>query len=241
MRICKILGLGLMASALMAPVAYGKTYDAISQFSSVTNTDKQVWSYRYGSRVEGETNTYTLLPKVHKEKGWLDIDNHPYKLPQWYLKGPKGTILPGISGNTATVGDQGFNLHRDDGDGPVYLGGKSLVLNPGGTDGTHDVVLSFRAPKSGLVEVDYQFTDIDCHGGNGIAWYIDVDGASGHTTAASGTLDSDSNSCEPEQYDEIIDDAIVSLSKGDRLNLVVDSNGSDAQFDRTQVRATVRY
>ena len=219
-----ILG-AIALAALAAPAAQAKTYNAVAQYSAVSNTDTQHWSYRYSTGARD--GNYALLPLASTDAAdWQNDGGTTVPLDYW---SNPGFNYPLISANTTRK-----RLHRDYGYGNVYLAPKSLFIDPG----YQVAVVSFLSPKRGTATVTYSFTDIDCHGGNGIDWYVDKN--SGLTRdLASGVLAS--TNCDDTQYATTgVQQLQVKVRKGDRINFIIDDAG-DYTFDSSAMTATVSF
>src|SRR5205085_12132466 len=149
-----------------------------------------------------------LLPLASTDTRWQD--NGGTSVPLHFWSNP-GFNYPLISANTTRK-----RLHRDyNGFGNVYLAPKSLFVDPG----YQVAVVSFLSPKSGTATVSYSFTDIDCHGGNGINWHVDKNSGL-KTDLASGFLQS--TRCTDTRYATTGAHSLqVAVRKGDRINFVI--------------------
>ena len=223
-----LVGAVLIALAAAAPAVEAKTYDAVSGYSAASNTETQRWSYRSSQSGQLDGN-YTLLPKASTDTNWKNGAGNTVTLNYW---SNPGFFYPLISANTAKG-----RLHRDYGHGPVYLPAKSIFVDPG----TQIAVLSFRSPTTGAATVDFSFTDIDCHGGNGINVYVIKDSAGVETSLYGGSVFSDSSHCAASKYASTGAQSVpVSLKKGDRITFIVGNNG-DYSYDSTAITASVSF
>jgi hypothetical protein len=213
--------------ALLVVGAQAQTYNAADQFSTTTNTDTSRWSYRYNTTGTRDGN-YMLLPyNVSTGATWYDWGKG-ILLPPWFSQSDSSNG-PCIYANQLSI-----PLISNFGFGPIVLPARSIGANPSTTSDVGDTVLSFLVPKAGTVTVTYSFTDIDPYGGNGINWYIDLDsGAAGDLY--SGTVDS-----TPGHVGTAAGSFQLSVSQGDRLNFVIDSN-NNYDFDTTALRVTIAY
>jgi hypothetical protein len=126
-------------------------------------------------------------------------------------------------------------IKTNNGYGPVVLPKLSIGEHPSTSSPVGDTVLSFLAPKTGLATVTYSFTDIDPYGGNGIDWYVDLN------SGVNGDLFSGTLYSTPGHIDSTGTRRFqMNLSKGDRLNFIIDSN-NNFYFDSTALRAIVTY
>jgi hypothetical protein len=225
MHITRAILAAVALAALAAPAAQAKTYNAVAQYSAVSNTDTQHWSYRYSTGARD--GNYALLPLASTDTRWQTDGGATAPLDFW---SNPGFNYPLISANTTRK-----RLHRDyNGFGNVYLAPNLLFIDPG----YQIAVISFLSPRRGTATVTYSFTDIDCHGGNGIAWYVDKN--SGLTRdLASGSLTS--TNCDDTQYATTeIRSLQVKGGKGDRINFVID-NAGDSSADSSAMTATVGF
>lgn len=213
-------------AALAAGAAQGKTYDAVAQFSPAANTETQTWTYRY-SQSGTRDGHYTLLPHVDEDDAdWLTDRGKAVPVFTWDTDGPS---YPFIGANTTNK-----NLHRNYCCGDVVLPARSMFEDPG----TQIGVLSFLSPRKGVATVTYSFTDIDCHGGNGIEWYVDKN------SGLKKDLDSgflQSTACDFSQYATTgLKTLHVRVKRGDRINFIID-NAGDYTFDSSAFTADVSF
>lgn len=221
---------GLSAMPLTAAQAKTKlTYDAVKQYSSSSNTEKQRWTYRFSSSGQRDGN-YALLPETF-------TDDNEWQLPDGsfatlYFWDNTNRQYPYVSANET---DQ--MLARTNGCcGPVYLPPKHLFIDTG----SQMTVLSFLAPMTGTISVAYSFTHIDCHGGNGINWYVDKNSGL-KKDLAHGSVYTLEIYCDPSQYATAKGTIKrVKVKKGDRINFIEDNNG-DSLFDSSAVTAKIKY
>lgn len=222
MRI-ELLFIATTIGTLVAPALPARTFDAVAQFSATSNTETQTWSYRY-SESGLRDGAYTLLPEVTPVDLWQTDDGTTVTLSLW---NNPDLVYPVISANTTTT-----RLHRNYCCGNVYLAPRSIFVDPG----TQVAVLSFLAPTGGQATVTYSFTDIDCHGGNGINWYVDKNSGL-QRDLASGFLQS--TNCDDSQYATTgLQTLSVRVKKGDRINFIIE-NAGDYFFDSSELTATI--
>ncbi|HEY1708946.1 MAG TPA: hypothetical protein VGG10_11830 [Rhizomicrobium sp.] len=219
------ISISLLAGAailLIAGSAEAAKYDAAQQFSAASNVGSMQWTYRYNTT--GTRNgVYTLLPDMTSDTRWTTTTNGKKKhitVPFW-----DGGDFPSLSGNPTTL-----KRTANFGFGKVNWPGDTIYMHPAATG---DVVLSFIAPKSGTIVINYAFSDIDPYGGNGVHWYIDKN-AGTQGDLASGTLSAPANPATgPVQM-------TVNVTKHDRINFIIDANG-DNSFDSTTIKAIIAY
>ena len=208
---------------LAAPALHSRIFDAVAEFSATSNTETQTWSYRY-SESGLRDGAYTLLPEVIPVDVWQTDNGTAVTLSVWYNP---DLGYPAISANRTNA-----RLHRDYCCGNVYLAPRSIFVDPG----TQVAVLSFLAPIGGQTTVTYSFTDIDCHGGNGINWYVDKNSGL-QRDLASGFLQS--INCDDSQYATTgLQTLSVRVKRGDRINFIIE-NGGDYTFDSSELTATI--
>jgi hypothetical protein len=210
----QIIGLGAASFLLtLSSVSSAAViYDAISDFSTSNNSDTTRWSYRY-STTSTRDGVYELLPTYGSATGSFS----PSQPGAWYQ-----TIhdFPHLGVNQA-------------GSDVTYTGGlpftwkKDTMLIHPSNDGL--VVLSWLSPATTLIDLDWSIVDIDANGGNGVAWFVEVNGPS--NTLASGTI-VNGGSLLPQAMDN------VQMQAGDRVNFIVWANGNNG-WDSTNLFATV--
>ena len=199
-----------LAAALPCLAAQAATYNFEVDFSTTVNDDSSIWSYRYQAEGLVRDGVYELLPNATPDISGIPGFNG------WQAPG----VLPQVVKNTtpATVRDAG-NM--------IVPPGQSVV-HP--ADGQLAVV-SWLAPASGTVRVDFRFTDLDAGCGEGIAWYVDKGDEFG--TLAAGTI--------PNGGDSGLQTvATLTLAAGERVNFIVDPNGTYA-CDSTRLFAEITY
>ena len=209
-----------------ASPASADTYRFEDDFSLAVNSDASVWSYRFQSN--GAPNNlardgdYELLPNAVSDldgltglSGWRFINN------------PVFAGLPQVARNFSS--SEVFN-------------GVSLRVPPGQCllhpSVAQLVVVTWRAPRAGVVRVDFRFTDLDVSpnpADNGVLWYVDKGGSAGNLAGDVLVSGGDSGVQTLPQ---------VSVAAGDRLHFVVDPNGSAIEnlyYDSTRLWAEITY
>jgi hypothetical protein len=220
--------IGLVLTFL-AVGAHAQTYNAATGFSTKTNTDTSLWSYRYNTTGTRDGN-YTLLPYVERwGYQWYNDQGEKIVKFGWFAQPSNGTY-PGICANKrATPITTYYGSHR------IVLPKRSIFEHPSTISTVGDTVLSFLVPTSGTVTVKFRFTDIDPYGGNGINWYVDLNSEingdlySGRVHSHSGHIATTGTRSFQ-----------IAVVEGDRLNFVIDSDG-EFHYDSTAVKAIVAY
>ena len=217
----KVLALAALAGLWTGGASHAATvFNLENDFSPATNSPTGVWSYRYQN--DGLPNNlvrdgnYELLPDPvtssaggATESGWA------------YVNSPTWPGLPlvakNISGTTYTSGS-------------LIIPAGQIVVHP---SVAQLVAVSWLAPSNDTVAVSFRFSDLDNAGANpadnGISWYVDHGDAFSNLAAGSFAPGGDSG---------LITISNVSVTAGDRLNFVVDPQGSEPQsiyFDSTRV------
>jgi hypothetical protein len=188
-----------------------KVFDAVADFSSTTNADSSVWSYRYQNGLTRNGN-YSLLPAYGSDviETWTPTDPDAWRV-QSYLP------AIGVNRTGADVTIIGTGLTWPAGAMLVHPGSGQLVI------------LTWTAPSEATAAIDFSFRSLHAACGNGIAWFVERNNDGG--TLASGSLVSGVSSGDRNL-------AGVRLHAGDRINFVVDPN-SDFVCDSTELTATV--
>jgi hypothetical protein len=201
----------LMISGIFVTSSYaGTMFSAVDDFSNTTNTEKTVWSYRFAND-QLRDDSYALLTTNSDP---LPVWNPP--TPFWHT----GTgDVPGVGVNRSGA--------------PIPINGSPVFSWPDETVWMHPgnsglAVVSRSSPTSTAVDVQFSFSDMDPNGGNGVLWFVDLGDSSGNL--ASGTLSGGGSGLQKL--------TIISMTAGDRLNFVIDSNGNEF-FDSTEFTATV--
>jgi hypothetical protein len=208
-RICTVALFSLLASQAQAT-----SYDAVADFSRLTNTDTSTWSYRYQTGTMRDGN-YTLLPTFTDAAGtWIPSNPGAWTLvgtiPEIGVNqtGSDATFVPGPGSKAFTWPNNTMSVHP--GPGPADL-----------------VVLSWLSPASSLLNINFSFSSLDPNGGNGIAWFVDL-----NATDLSWGSYPDGGASGMMTLNNIF------VNAGDRINFIVDPNG-DFFFDSTQVTAMI--
>ena len=199
--------------SLLASQARATSYDAVTDFSSSTNTDTSTWSYRYQTGTVRD-GIYPLLPMFTAAVGMWS----PMNPGAWTLEGTIPEIGVNQTGSDAT-------FVPGPGSGPFTWPKNTMSVHPGPAE---LVVLSFLSPSTSFFNIDFSFSDLDPNGNNGgIAWFVDLNttnlsmGSFGNG-GASGMMNLNN----------------IFVNAGDRINFIVDPNG-DFFFDSTQVTAMI--
>ncbi len=196
-----------------APSSAGAThtYDVVADFSTTSNSDTSVWSYRYQIGFARDGN-YLLLsgygPDVIEQ--WTPIDPGA-----WRAQG----YLPAIGVNATTSDDSII------GTGLTWPRGAMLV-HPN-YDGL--VVLTWRSPSAAVVTVEFSFTSLHRVCGDGIDWFVEHN--SDTATMGSGSLDPGGSTGTRRLTG-------VRVQAGDRINFIVGPRAGYA-CDSTQLTATI--
>jgi hypothetical protein len=207
-----ILGLSLATSPASADIIF----DAAADFSTTTNTDASAWSYRYSNDLNRD-GSYFLLPTFGPAFNTWSPSNPGF----WNVS---GSFLPYVGVNR-TAGDLTYRT------GPAFtLPSGAMLIHPGTSLNPGMVVVSWLAQQSGLYDLAFRYSDLDPNGGDGVAWFVDVNGAP-RTLASGSYLDGGGSGMRNLSG--------VSVVAGDRINFVV-STGPSVFFDSTRVDATVR-
>lgn len=91
------------------------------------------------------------------------------------------------------------------------------------------MMFAWESPIAGTVTIEGGFTDADCAGGNGVAWFVDK----GATDLASGVIGNCGSQSIPSGL-------TASVTVGDYLFFIVDPNGATLnQFDMTELDVTI--
>jgi hypothetical protein len=229
MTLAAAVAVASVANVSLAPTARSQTfttYDAVDGFSHKTRKNRKSarWSYQYNTTGIRDGN-YALLPDVLLSQDWQD-NGTPAKVFYWH-DAAQFNGYPYIGANTTND-----VLSRGGCCGDIFLPAHSLIID----SGTLLPVLAFRSPVDGPVTIEYTFTHIDCHGGNGINYYVDVQHRRKYRNLATGLLKSASCDSPATTGDQIIPD--VQVKSGDRIYFIIDNNG-DYTFDQSALRARV--
>ena len=215
MQTVKIQTVLMLAAALKCAAAQAAvSFNFEADFSAALNDESSTWSYRF--QADGSPDnlardgSYELLPNPALNIGGMAGFNG------WQLAGGLPQVARNTTGATVTDGHTMF----------VPAGQSQLHPNP-----NQIVVVSWLAPASGAVRVDFRFTDLDGGCSGGVAWYVDKGDAFGNR--ASGVLANGGDS----GWQTI---SSLTVRAGDRLNFVVDPNG-DYYCDSTRLFAEISY
>jgi hypothetical protein len=206
-RVCTVALFSLLASQARAT-----SYDAVADFSSSTNTNTSSWSYRYQTGTVRD-GIYPLLPTFTAAAGTWSPTNPG----AWTLGGTIPEIGVNQTGSDAT-------FIPGPGSGPFTWPNNTMSVHPGPAE---LVVLSWLSPASSLFDINFSFSSLDPNGGNGIAWFVDL-----NTTNLSSGSYLDGGASGTMNLNNIF------VNAGDRINFIVDPNG-DYFFDSTKVTATI--
>jgi hypothetical protein len=219
------IGLASSIIALAIAPATAKTYNAVKQFTTTTNSDTSTWSYR-ASDGGGHDGNYALLTNV----GTISVmkNGRPKTLPDWYTPSADfGVPIYWANKSAAQV------TTVSNGD-TISFPAQTLVYHPGYDNVS--AVLSFLAPKSGTATINYDYTHLDwsCGAeGVGIAWSIEKNFGNG--ALASGHLYSPNAQNIDTTGPQTTSVAVVA---GDRINFIID--GANPPYcDSTGLAATV--
>ncbi len=188
------------------------TYSAVNDFSNTTNNETSLWSYRSQSSLTRD-GVYDLLP------GFSTFANN------WE---------PDIGLWTASILNPGVGVN-DTGGPSTFTFNTSTFIWPVNTIWMHPdpnglVVVSWLSPTSGLADIEFNFTDMDANGGNGIGWFVDLGDNSGNLLSGSFANGGSSGTQTVNG---------VSVSIGDRINFIVSPPSTDHGFDSTTFTATI--
>jgi len=169
-------------------------YDAVTDFSSTTNSATSTWSYRRRPGTLRDGN-YTLLPGYTPAEGtWSPVN-------------------PGAWSGVPQVGVNRTGSDATFTNGPAFVWpNNSMLVHPGSIE---LVILSWLAPSSGLANIVYSFRDLDPNFNNGVLWFVERNNA--NTTLNSGTFANGGASGTLSLVN-------VPVNAGDRLNFIVDPN-----------------
>lgn len=207
-----ILGLAVVAVIGMGIKVEAATYNAATQFSGVDNTDVTTWSYRYNSDSTRDGD-YILFPYYTQDprSGWSP------ERPYFWNEG-SGDYTPILGYN---------NLGSDITHNTLVWPSETLFLHPGRYGQL--AVLSWLSPTSAMIDISFNFSDIDSGGGNGVNWFVELNGAS--NTLASGNFGNGGSSGLTMLSN-------VAVEAGDRVNFILDMNGG-YEYDSTGIYAAI--
>jgi hypothetical protein len=207
---------GVIAVCLVAVSAQAAMiWDVENDFSSTVNNDTSTWSYRQGSR---DANT---------------------ALPMWDSAVLAGSWSPGPDvGGWVTADDYTLDpyvLHNSTGvaqtlQNSVHAPINAVIYGPTECKPNENAIISWKSPITGLVSISAKFIRQQ-NGGDGVNYYIDLNGSAGNLL--NGSVGAGSGATSGALT---IDNLPVTV--GDRINFVLD-NRLVAQCDTTQLRATI--
>jgi hypothetical protein len=190
--------------------------DAVLDFSNTVNTEASTWSYRYSPADVIRDGDYALMSD--------HSDTRPYWDPPTPYWGPEPDGFPGIGVNRSG--------------GPIPIASdlpqftwpnNTIWMSP--PQGNSLAVVSWLSPLTGVVDIEFSFTDIDPNGGNGIHYFVDRNNLTGQLAA--GILANGGSSGAITLTD-------VAVNVGDRIHFVVDPGiGGNADFDSTAFTAII--
>ncbi len=201
-----------------APLLADPVFSAVNDFSTTSNTSTDSWSYRY--KTNGTRNgNYPLLSQF----------NASNSSPPGFSPGP----VPGAWDAGFWVAPSvGVNSTGFDQTGIFPNGG---VFWPDGTMLVHPadcglVVVSWLSQSDAIVDIDFSFDDADPAGGDGVAWFVELN--DGSNTLASGMIQNGGAGTG------ILSLNNISVGIGDRVNFVVDAYHT-FYHDSTLLSATI--
>lgn len=188
-------------------------YSAVDDFSTSVNSETSTWSYRASNNLIRD-GSYQLLTAFNDHNLWDAPINH------W--SPASSTTLAGVGVNNT-------------GSAATFTANPNAFLWPNDTIWLHPdagglVVVSWLSDVSGLLDIDFSFTDIDNTGDpGGIAWFVDINGATGNLSSGAIGIGGTSG---------IQSLANINVNIGDRINFIVNPNGTHAS-DSTAFTATI--
>ena len=189
-------------------------FNAARDFSLNINDDSMPWSYRLD--LQADTSTRLAAPPLLPAFG--DV------LGGWVPNWTPGPPLLGWHDGDPTRNKAGFTVNntgfaQSGWGGAVIVPDERILIGPLVVDEKGMLVLSWLAPAAGPYVVDYSFTKAQ-DGGDGLNWFIDLNGSDG-TSLAAGSLSSSLG-------DTDADTLFVQVAAGDRINFVFDAGASGA-------------
>lgn len=172
-----------------------------------TNVATNPWSYYYNVDAGNRTGIYTLF--TYYDDGGTSNGLHFDPIEGW-ATGDNGIPFVGKNTGGSTITSGSFSLPS----GAVFT-------HPLGGQGS---AVAYYVPTTGLYNISGAVTDIDNGGGDGVKWYLDVNGADALSLVndlgdlASGTA---VNNSQPFSASN------VSLTAGDRVFLIVTSGAAN--------------
>ncbi len=202
----------MLSSVQAAPTVY----NAVTDFSSTSNTDSDTWSYRTSTSL-AHNGSYTLLPAYRVFAGFTGSAAD--------TSGWSTGFVPAIGVNRSSS-DQYFI-----GFGPgaqfTWPAG-SLYLHPGSNS---LAVVSWLSTGDFSLDIAFQFSDLDANPSfrDGIDWSVEKNSGSG--ALANGSFANGGNSGS-------LTVSKVVVTAGDRINFIVGPN-SDYQGDSSRLSAVI--
>lgn len=190
---------------------------AAAQFSDITNTETNRWSYRFkpdSATRDGNYPRFTQHGGTGKVYSPLGKD-----LSMWSGSGSSGALWMGMQ-NTGVAQVAGGSP-----DGLIFPSGE-ILAHP---ERTGLVALTWLSATTTVVNIRFRFADQqdDPACGNGIGWFVE----SGTNLLASGSID-------PAGDTGLTDLHNVIVHAGDRIHFIVAALGDDS-CDATLIQATV--
>jgi len=206
-------------------------YNLQDEFSTSTNSDTTTWSFRYqnGNILDSNNipdNTirngdYTLMTGVTNLQGYAEQNG-------W------ANMTPGILRFSAGDGSAPQIIKNITGAADVYNADLTWPSNAVSMymDQSTLTVLSWLAPSSGTVNINYEFVSEWLNEGGAVMWFVDHGDQTGNL--GSGNIaDSDSG---------LQTAANVSVTAGDRINFICEPvPGSPWNYEYTRVIARISY
>lgn len=205
---------------IAAAVQAADVYDAVADFSNVTNTDTSTWSYRIGDSLTRDGN-YALMTEHNGDPGDWEPDRTAWR------PATPGTFAPGIGVNTG--GDVAFTANSN----AFTWDDDTIWIHP---DQDRLAVISWLAPDDGTADLAFAFADMDPNdnlagtGADGVSWWVDL-----NTDA---TLDSGSFLNGGSSGAQAVSN--IAVAQGDRIHFIVSPN-SFWFFDSTEFTGTVTF
>jgi len=221
---CHLLFAAIVSVSIAGRTASaGQIHSAVDDFSTTTNTETSTSSYRFRNVNNSRVGTYDLLTTFSNQGNWTPVTE------QWNRNAGEQFGIPAVAVNKTggdiswTGNNSGFEWPTD----TIWMHPKSNGL----------VVVSWLSPFSGTVDIEFLFKDIDLGsvggGVTGINWFVDKNDSSGglvSALASGGFTNGGESGLQTTNG--------VSVNAGDRLNFIVDANGSFF-FDSTAFTATI--
>jgi len=228
--------------------AAAATYDVSTQFSTQTNTQTSLWSYRFSTTTQ-HNNAYRLMTtsgNIHTELGaFVNHSVGPSSRPKlsnasfpcWFT--PSGPQLAPLFCNNGSI-NNAIAAFRASGTAVVttrITAAQSLEIVP---PPTGLAVVSFLVPTAGTATILYQFTpnDYSCAlpgselVADGIVWSVDKNAE----IATTGKLFSTSAMSLASTGSQNLS---FPVNVGDRINFVVAPNKNNPNCDSTVLSASI--